>query len=284
MKANKPIARLFGRTLQSLAGVALAVGVSAAQAGPVSGQGTWETTLQGRDINGNPVPLLVSGAPNPAMVFVYDTVLNLTWLANWNYGAGSSFDDGFSTTDGRMTWSSAMAWAAALDINGFGGWSLPSVLDIYPPGCSFSFASGTECGYNVYSGEAQRRGSPLAHMFYDTLGNLAYCPPGNSSHASCYGPGVPQPGWGLTNTGPFSNMQVFAYWSGTVYDTERSGDSWYFETFEGSQFHWSQLWEFNAVAVRPGDVFAGSVPEPGSLAMLVAALGALAVARRRRTH
>ncbi len=57
---------------------------SAAQAAPVSGQGTWETTPQGRDINGNPVPLLVSGAPNPAMVFAYDTVLDLTWLANWN--------------------------------------------------------------------------------------------------------------------------------------------------------------------------------------------------------
>ena len=44
-----------------------------AQAVPVSGQGTWETTLQARDINGD---MIVDA--------YYDSTLNLTWLANWN--------------------------------------------------------------------------------------------------------------------------------------------------------------------------------------------------------
>jgi len=261
----------------------LLLGVSA-QAAPVSGQGTWETTLKGRDISGNPVPLLVSGAPNPATVFVYDTVLNLTWLANWNAGAGSSFDDGVSTTDGRMTWSWANAWAAALNVGGFSGWALPGVLDIGNDGCSATFpgtgfAGGADCGYNVYTGEVQRRGSPLAHMFYDTLGNLAFCPPGDTACA-----GGPQTGWGLTNTGPFSNMQSDYYWSGTAYAPDPTSDAWSFNTNVGGQNLDDQYGQFYAVAVRPGDVFAGSVPEPGGLAMLLTGLGALAVARRRRTR
>ena len=44
-----------------------------AQALPVLGQGTWETTLQARDLNGDSVTDAY-----------YDTSLNITWLANAN--------------------------------------------------------------------------------------------------------------------------------------------------------------------------------------------------------
>ena len=71
-----------------LAAAVLAAGCVSAQAAPVLGQGTWEAKLKGRDANGNEVPLLVSGAPNPALKFVYDTDLNLTWLADWNVKIG----------------------------------------------------------------------------------------------------------------------------------------------------------------------------------------------------
>ncbi len=45
---------------------------------------------------------------------VYDTDLDITWLADSNAGAGSAFDDGTGNTDGFMTWNSATAWAASL--------------------------------------------------------------------------------------------------------------------------------------------------------------------------
>src|SRR3989344_2551084 len=87
-----------------------ALGVSTlAHAAPVSGQGTWETTLQGRDLDGN---LSTAEA-------YYDTALNITWLADANYGLGSIYDlaDGYG--NGAMTWTNANAWAASLNINGY---------------------------------------------------------------------------------------------------------------------------------------------------------------------
>jgi hypothetical protein len=58
---------------------------------------------------------------------VYDTDLDITWLADANAGVGSTFDNGGSTTDGRMTWVNANAWAASLTVGGFSDWRLPSV-------------------------------------------------------------------------------------------------------------------------------------------------------------
>jgi hypothetical protein len=60
----------------------------------VSGQGTWETTLQARDLDGN----------TSTIEAYYDTDLDITWLANANY-AGTT-----------MNWTTANAWAAGLSI------------------------------------------------------------------------------------------------------------------------------------------------------------------------
>jgi hypothetical protein len=166
MDHDKTSAGMTLRGLGWVAALVMAMTAMPASAMPLIDRGTWygtdgtDGTLRGRDALGNPVSMLVGNAPNPAMKFVYDTVLDLTWPADW-FG------------NGQTDWTTANMWAASLTDLG-GGWKLPSVLDIGNDGCNFAY-SGTDCGYNVYGSEAGRRtGSPLAHMFHDTLGNKAY--------------------------------------------------------------------------------------------------------------
>ena len=87
--------------MKGLFALALAVSVQTHAAG-IPGQGTWETTLQARDINRDGV-----------VDAYYDTALHITWLANWN-------------ANGPMSWYDATAWASTLDVFGISGWRLPS--------------------------------------------------------------------------------------------------------------------------------------------------------------
>ena len=227
--------------LCSLAAVML-LPFSAAHAGPVAGQGTWQSTLQPRDINGD-----------GTVDAFYDTVLKVTWLADANAGAGSTFDNGFfSPTDGEMTWANAKAWAANLNVFGTTGWRLPTMIDTGAPGCDAAY-SGTDCGYNVQtiSADGQTVYSELAHLYHVTLGNRAGCDTagdcslGNASRA---------PDYMLSNTGGFRNWQAWGYWSGVAYAPDPTSGAWYFYTLDGYQLNRSQSSELYALAVRPGDV------------------------------
>ena len=114
--------------------------------------------------------------------FFWDATMNVTWLDNMNQ------------QNSTMDWASAMAWADALTTGGFTDWRLPTIIDSGAPGCDFSLAGGTDCGYNVQT-QVGSAYSEWAHLYDVTLGNLAYCPPGDATCA-----GGPQIGWGLTNT------------------------------------------------------------------------------------
>ncbi len=153
----------------------------------MSDQGTWETTLHARDTNGD---MVVDAC--------CDSTLDLTWLADWN-------------ANGADTWGNQVAWAAGLNVHGFIGWRLPSATNHNNEGCNGSFAGGTDCGYNVDSASSE-----MAHVYCVTLGNLAFCRPGDSSCT-----GGPPAGFGLSNTADFINiMQSRLYWSGTEYAPE----------------------------------------------------------------
>lgn len=237
-----------------------------ARAWPVPGQGTWEATLLPRDINGD-------GSPDA----FYDTVLDLTWLADADAGAGSVYDSTrySSATDGRMNWVNASAWAASLDVFGVTGWRLPRTLDTGRPGCDWSNAGGTDCGYNVQTVSADGRTvySEMAHLYYVTLGNLGRCTPGL---AVC----TPQPGWMLVNSGAFEDLDAFVYWSGSTV-ANPSPAAWSFDFRDGVQDGHTQPLEFQAWAVRSGDV-PNRVSEPPAMALLLLALGAAALTARRR--
>lgn len=207
---------------------------------------------------------------------IYDTELNITWLQNWNQGAGSSYDNGISSTDGRMTWDNARAWADDLVWGGFSDWRLPTMIDTGTAGCDLSYGGGTDCGYNVQTKSGSTVYSEMAHLYYETLGNLSYCPPGDATCA-----GGPQPGWGLVNTGPFTNMQSGIYLSGLEYEPFQQY-VWAFVTLDGYQSFDGKQFESYAVAVRPGDV-AASVPEPQTLVLVTLAMGTAVFVRRRRT-
>jgi hypothetical protein len=123
--------------------------VCSANAGPISGQGTWETTLLGRDIDGHAL-----AANNANAVFLYDTTLNITWLKD-------------GTLSGPMTWFDAINWASALKIGAFSGWRLPTTQE-QDPSCQPANSNPTvySQGYGVGCS-----GSEMGSLFNMTLGN-----------------------------------------------------------------------------------------------------------------
>jgi hypothetical protein len=197
----------------------------------------------------------------------YDDVLDITWLADANLVASNTFGVTGIDPAGYMTWAEAGEWIAAMNTANYLGvntWRLPTVTDTGTPGCDYAY-TGTDCGFNVDLSTGE-----MAHMFYSTLGNLGYYDTSGSG---------PQPGWGLSNTGPFSNLQPYFYWSGTTLAPSPS-NAWYFRFIVGSQVTDGKGFSFYAWAVSSGD--SAAVPVPGAVWLFGTALVSVGRALRRR--
>jgi len=218
--------------------------------------------------------LVCTGAAQAALVarpggMVYDTVQNITWLADMNY----AFTSGYAATNaggsgsnrilanGRMGWDAAGAWANTLVYGGFSDWRLPT-LNPLDASCTGGFGVGL--GYNCTGGE-------LSRLF---VADLGYNNDGSGLITS------DDTALQIANLALFSNVQSNFYWSGTAYAPD-PGRAWIFGSNFGGQGTGGKGNALYAVAVRPGDV-AASVPEPQTLALALLALGATMVVRRRR--
>jgi hypothetical protein len=200
----------------------------------------------------------------------YDDQLNITWATNANI-------------NGTDTWANQMAWVASLSLDGVTGWRLPDTNPIdgtTADDATSSFIGTEDRGYNISAPSTLYAGShasEMAYLFYNTLGNKGLCDPLLSTVTTC---SEPQPGWGLTNTGPFSNVQPDSYWSATEYVPD-TGDAWYFYFDKGAQDGEGNGAIYYAWAVRSGDVAA--VPIPAAIWLLGSGLiGLVGIARFKR--
>lgn len=167
------------------------------------------------------IGLIFASGANAALIAsangqtVYDTDLNITWLSNANLAATNTFGVSGIQANGSMTWDTAQSLITAMNAAnylGYNDWRLPSTTDTGTPGCNYS-TNGTDCGYNSI-------GSEMAHLYYNELGNKGFY---NTL-------GVVQAGYGLVNTGPFTNFKSDAYWSGTEYAPNPTAGVWGFGT------------------------------------------------------
>ena len=209
---------------------------------------------------------LLGGLSQAALVardggMVYDTVLNITWLADLNQARASGYDD-----DGLMTWAAARQWADDLVYGGFDDWRLPT-LNAADSSCSNTFDPGPGFPLQHY-GHGCSQGE-LSHLFVVDLGDRA-----QQSVLDTTGDSAEQ----IANLALFQQVQTTGYWSGTP-SVPSPDKAWWFRTAEGRQDFTSQGGRLYAVAVRAGDV-ATSVPEPSGLALI--ALGTALALRRRR--
>ena len=264
--------------------IALAVGAGTAGAAGISGQGSWESTLSARDLDGN-------GANGPEAYF--DSRLGITWLANPKALAGTPFDTYFrggdddqpfdnesNETDGRAVLSDAFFWVTQLKVGDVTGWRLPTVEPIngsffryQPQAGDTPWGGKIDVGWNIASTQSE-----MAHMFHMTLGNLgAFDTDGRPRN----------PGETSFNNGVFDNLKARKFWSGSKYRNDLQDIAWVFDFATGKQQgSFTELpfpEAYFAWAVHDGDVgLAVPVPEPAGWASMLLGLVGVAVAGRRR--
>jgi hypothetical protein len=171
---------------------------------------------------------------------IYEDDQGLTWL---------------DYSNSRSSWFSQVEWAVGLNAQGAlairldpgvsatweGEWRLPKSVD---SGRTFGYDGTTTAGFNITTSE-------LGHLYYKSLGNQGYYDSRGNQGTGWY----PDSTWGLKNKGPFANMQVGNYWSGTEYSLLKT-HAWAFSTAFGEQSctSFKGSYPYMGIAVRQGKV------------------------------
>ena len=210
----------------------------------------------------------------------YDTVLNITWLANADLAKTNTFGLSGIDANGAMSFATAQTWVQALNTNqylGVSSWRMPTLTPVN--GISFNASASTD-GSTDQSFNFTGKQSEMAYNFYSNLhGNPQFLANGFFNFSST---------WGLpAGTTPFSNVQwnntTKSYWSGL--ETAPGVGDWVFSYATGGQGTLATPTAYGNTgfvwAVAAGDVL-NPVPEPETYALMLAGLGLLgAVARRK---
>ena len=194
---------------------------------------------------------------------VYDTDLNITWLADGNLVTSNNFGvtgPGLFS-GGDMNWSTAQTWIGAMNVAnylGYNDWRLPTTLQ--PDATCGLHQSAVDFGPNC-------TGSEMGHLFYNELGGV-YANSLTRTHNANYI--------------LFRNLPAFkSYWSSTA---EVGGTGVY--TFDLGNSGWqgvADTFSFNfAMAVRSGQV--AIVPLPAAAWLFGSGLifGFVGFARKRK--
>lgn len=216
------------------------------------------------------IAITATGTANAALYdrgngMIYDNVLDVTWLQDFNYAKTHGYDDQSSTYfhlcghsgppacnwEGNMwqLWNDAGNWAASLTVGGVSGWRLPSANLI--GNTTPSTDGSTDTGTNNIRSE-------LGHLFYADLGNSAGSSITNTTFIDA----------ATGTTKSFFNVKNYIYWLEGTGSANNKG--WYFDMGSGYQgeTYLDNSYIF-AVAVHDGDI---AVPLPGSAWLFISSL------------
>jgi len=203
---------------------------------------------------------------------------NLIWDDdnNGNSVIWLDYSNSSQSFDNQNTWAAGLSPTINLDA-GYSvswnddAWRLASTVD---GAYQYGYDGSTTAGFNIQSSE-------MGHLYYGELGNLGVLDTSGNS----------QSGWGLVNTGGFTNLVSSWYWSGTEC-ANNPPNAWGFgmgggrqdDDFQGHGY--GQGSGSYGLAVRSGDVSQGGepVPEPATMLLFGSGMAGLAGYRRRRAN